>query len=190
MQDWRKVFAELPDRRTGENARLAMADIALSAFAVFFTQCPSFLSFQQNMEKSSGRNNARSLFLVEQIPCDNHIRQTLDPVEARHLFCLFDDLHQTFDKSGLLRAMRSVGETRLIALDGTWYFPASPKTSIVPTVLPSVTPRATRLISTAPSRRSLSARTTPRSCRCARSSSPHRTGGLNRTARSTRPSAG
>jgi hypothetical protein len=35
-----------------------MADIALSAFAVFFILCPSFLSFQGNIEKGHGRNNA------------------------------------------------------------------------------------------------------------------------------------
>ena len=118
----RIVSAGLPDGRTGDNARYTMADIALSAFAVFFTQCPSFLSFQQNMEKARGRNNARSLFQVQSIPCDNHIRQTLDPVEPRHLFSLFDDLHQAFDQTGLLENMRAVGGTRLIALDATWYF--------------------------------------------------------------------
>ena len=119
------VAAGLPDPRTGDNRRFTMADIALSAFAVFFTQCPSFLSFQQNMERASGRNNARSLFQVERIPTDNHVRQTLDPVEARHLFSLFDDLHQAFDGTGLLEAMRAVGGTRLIAIDATWYFSSS-----------------------------------------------------------------
>jgi hypothetical protein len=119
---WRVVAAGLPDRRTGDNTRYAMADIALAAFAVFFTQCPSFLSFQQNMEQSRGRNNARSLFQVERIASDNHIRQTLDPVEPHHLFSLFDDLHRAFEQTGLLEAMRAVGKTRLIALDGTWYF--------------------------------------------------------------------
>lgn len=127
VQSWRAVFAQLPDRRTGGNSRLDMADMALSAFAVFFTQCPSFLSFQQNMEKASGRNNARSLFQVKSIPCDNHIRQMLDPVEARHLFTLFDELHQAFAQTGLLKAMRAVGDTRLIALDATWYFSSQSK---------------------------------------------------------------
>ena len=102
---WRAVSATLPDRRTGDNSRYAMADIALSAFSVFFTQCPSFLSFQQNMEQSRGRNNARSLFQVEHIPTDNHIRQTLDPIEPSHLFSLFDDQHRAFDQTGLLTAM-------------------------------------------------------------------------------------
>src|SRR5688500_9973238 len=106
-----------------------MADIASSAFAVFFTQCPSFLSFQQNMEKTSGRNNACSLFQIERLPCDNHIRQTLDPIEPSHLFHFFDDLQQGFEDTGLLEAMRAVQHTRLIALDATWYF-SSPSENI------------------------------------------------------------
>ena len=127
IERWRAVAAELPDRRTGDNISYTMADIALSAFAVFFTQCPSFLSFQQNMEKARGCNNGRSLFQLERIPTDNHIRQTLDPVEPRHLFSLFDDIHRAFDQTGLLEAMRAVGATRLIALDATWYFSSQSK---------------------------------------------------------------
>lgn len=123
----RTVAAGLPDPRTGDNLLFVMADIALSAFAVFFTQYPSFLSFQRGMEQTHGRNNARSLFQVERIPTDNHIRQILDPVEPHHLYSLFDDLHQAFDQEGLLEAMRAVGNTRLIALDATWYFSSQSK---------------------------------------------------------------
>ena len=127
IQRWRTVTSGLPDPRTGDNTQFEMADIALSAFAVFFTQCPSFLSFQQNMEQTQGRNNARSLFQVGRIPSDNHIRQTLDPVAPHHLFSLFEDLHQSFDQTGLLKEMRAVHDTRLIALDATWYFSSQSK---------------------------------------------------------------
>jgi hypothetical protein len=126
------LAAELPDRRTGDNCTYSMADIALAAFSVFFTQCPSFLSYQQAMEQSRGRNNARSLFQIQRVPSDNHIRQSLDPVEPSHLFSLFDDLFDAFDKTGVLEQMRAVGQTRLIAIDATWYF--SSKTFIAPTV--------------------------------------------------------
>lgn len=132
IERWRAVAAGLPDARTGGNGFHSMADIASSAFAVFFTQCPSFLSFQQNMEKSSGRNNARSLFHIERIPCDNHIRQMLDPIEPSHLFDFFDDLHQGFADAGLLEAMRAVKQTRLIALDATWYFSSQSKNVCCP----------------------------------------------------------
>lgn len=123
----RHVAAGLPDRRTGDNTQYSMADIALSAFSVFFTQCPSFLSYQLGMEQARGRNNASSLFQVGQIPTDNHIRQTLDPVAPHHLFSLFDDLHKAFDQAGLLEQMRAVQRTRLIALDATWYFSSQSK---------------------------------------------------------------
>jgi hypothetical protein len=122
IRRFREVAGGLPDCRKGKNTRYSMEDIALSAFSVFFTQCPSFLSFQRAMEEVRGRNNARSLFEVEKIPCDNHIRQTLDPIEPSHLFSLFDELHAGFEQAGLLENMRAVENTRLIALDGTWYF--------------------------------------------------------------------
>ncbi len=118
----RSVAAALPDRRTGDNLQYSMTDIGLAAFAVFFTQCPSFLSYQRAMEQARSRNNARSLFHVEKIPSDNHIRQTLDPVKPDHLFGLFDELRQAFDQAGLLEQMRAVERTQLIALDATWYF--------------------------------------------------------------------
>ena len=124
---WGTVSGSLPARRTGDNRIYSMADITLAAFSVFFTQCPSFLSHQQAMEQSRGRHNAHSLFQIQRIPSDNHIRQTLDPVDPVHLFDLFDDLHQAFDKTGVLQAMRSVGNTRLIAIDATWYFSSSSK---------------------------------------------------------------
>ena len=127
IERFRALASDLPDKRTGTNTSYAMADIALSAFAVFFTQCPSFLSFQQNMEKVQGRNNGRSLFQLKSIPCDNHLRQTLDPVEPERLFTLFDDLHSAFDQADLLAAMRAVERTRLIALDGTWHFSSQSK---------------------------------------------------------------
>ncbi|MEI2724377.1 MAG: hypothetical protein V9H26_12855 [Verrucomicrobiota bacterium] len=123
----RSVATGLPNRRTGDNTQYLMADIALSACAVFFTQCPSFLSFQQKMEQARGRNNARSLFQVERIPTDNHIRQTLDPVEPHDLFSLFDDLRRALEETGVLENMRAVGGTRLIALDATWYFSSRSK---------------------------------------------------------------
>lgn len=124
---FREVAAALPDRRTGANCRYTMADIALSAFSVFYTQQPSFLSFQRAMEQARGCNNARSLFEIGEIPTDNHIRTMLDPVAPEHLFGLFDHLHQAFERTGVLEKMRAVCDTRLIALDATRHFSSQSK---------------------------------------------------------------
>jgi hypothetical protein len=118
----RRTLGRLTDRRTGDNARYPMADIGLSAFSVFFTQSPSFLSAQKTMEQAKGRSNAQSLFQVEQIPCDNHIRQTLDPVAPEELFGLYDEVLESLWQGGALTGWRGIGDNLLVALDGTWYF--------------------------------------------------------------------
>ena len=117
----RQVFGALPDGRTGDNTRYSMEDIASSAFSIFFTQSPSFLAFQRTMRQAKGQSNAQSLFQVEHIPSDNHIRQTLDSVPPQTLFGLYDHVYQSLRDQGIVETFRAVHHTVLIALDGTWY---------------------------------------------------------------------
>lgn len=119
---FRQVLSSLPDKRTGKNTRYGMEDAALSAFSVFFTQTPSFLSYQRMMQGSKGRNNAESLFGVHQIPTDNHIRDLLDPVNPAQVFPVFEEILQTLEHQGKLKNFRSVATTLLVAMDGTEYF--------------------------------------------------------------------
>jgi hypothetical protein len=74
------------------------------------------------MEGSKGKSNAQSLFGVHQIPCDNHIRDLLDPVKPEQVFPVFEEILQVLEEQGQLRGFRSFAETLLIALDGTEYF--------------------------------------------------------------------
>ena len=60
----------------------------MGAFSVFFTQSPSFLDFQRNLEVSQGCSNAQSLFGMTRTPSDNHIRNLLDPVPPGTVFPL------------------------------------------------------------------------------------------------------
>jgi len=99
-----------------------MEDAALSAFSVFFTQTPSFLSYQRMMQGSKGKNNAQSLFGVHQIPTDNHIRGLLDPVKPEEIFPIFEEILETLEQQGQLKPFRSLANRLLVALDGTEYF--------------------------------------------------------------------
>ena len=118
----RKVLGAFPDPRTGDNCTYSMEDIGSSAFSVFFTQSPSFLAHQTSMQKAKGQSNAQSLFEIKQIPCDNHIRNTLDGVAPEKLFPLFDSVYHQLRDQGILETFRAINNTILIALDGTWYF--------------------------------------------------------------------
>ena len=99
-----------------------MADIALSAFSVFFMQSPSFLDFQRTMGRTKGRHNAASLFGVQQVPSDNHIRSMLDAVEPESIYPIFDALLDRLGQAGVLEQLRSVANDLVIVLDGTQYF--------------------------------------------------------------------
>jgi hypothetical protein len=99
-----------------------MEDAALSAFSIFFTQSPSFLDSQVRMQKQLGRNNALTLFEVHKIPCDNQIRNLLDPVPPETLFPLMATISDELYDHGYLDGFRSIHGTFLIALDGTDFF--------------------------------------------------------------------
>ena len=99
-----------------------MEDAALSAFSVFFTQRPSLLDYQVRMQRQRGKNNAQHLFGVHQIPSDNQIRNLLDPVSPQTVFPLFAEFSAAWYRNAYLQPFRSLGDTLLVALDGTEYF--------------------------------------------------------------------
>lgn len=121
IQKTRQVFAALTDPRKGKNTTYSMADFAISAWSVFFTQSPSFLAYQKTMQQNKGRSNAQTLFEVEDIPCDNQIRETLDQVAPEEIFPLYDGVLEALQAHGVLQSYRGVQGTLAIALDGTWY---------------------------------------------------------------------
>ena len=119
----RRCLDGLPDKRRGMNVTYRIGDIAMSAFAVFFMQSPSFLAHQRRLEHGHGRSNCASLFGTAKIPSDNHIRDMLDAAEPERLDPVFADTVAALEcLPGGLEKFRRVGDHVLIALDGTEYF--------------------------------------------------------------------
>ena len=63
-----EMLITLPEHRSGENRHYELRDAGMSAFSVFRMQLPSFLSWQQDMDKRRRRSVTRSLFGIERIP--------------------------------------------------------------------------------------------------------------------------
>jgi hypothetical protein len=116
------AFDELKDNRTGSNTRYRVREAAFSAFSVFFTQSPSFLAYQESMEKNTGNNNARTIFGIHSIPSDNRIRNLLDPTKAEVLAPVFLKTLSYLAGTEKLEAYRHIGNSLLLILDGTGYF--------------------------------------------------------------------
>lgn len=125
VEVFRSTVERFPDERTGENVVYSMADAAIGAFSVFFTQSPSFLDFQRNLEVTKGCSNARSLFGMTQTPSDNHIRNLLDPVAPKTVFPVFAYAVDALHGLGHLEPYRSINGDLLLAMDGTRYFSSS-----------------------------------------------------------------
>jgi hypothetical protein len=116
------VVERFPDERTGSETVYSMADAALGAFSVYFTQSPSFLEFQRLLQVSKGCNNALTLFGITQIPSDNQIRNLLDPVPPSTLYPVYAAVVQALHQEGHLQAYRCINGDLLVAMDGTRYF--------------------------------------------------------------------
>ena len=118
-----QAIETFPDNRRGKNISKSLIDAALGGFAIFFTQNPSFLQYQDTMQKTKGKNNAQSLFGIKEILSDNHIRNLLDTVPPDSLFPVFSYIFDVLNKSGYLdEEFRSFNNNIVIALDGTQYF--------------------------------------------------------------------
>ena len=111
-----------PDKRVGSNAHYTIEDIALSAFSVFYMQSPSFLQYQKNMQEKEGKSNAQSLFGINKIPSDNHIRDILDNVESQHLKPMYEKQLQYLEDAHILDSYKYMGKYYPVALDGTQYY--------------------------------------------------------------------
>jgi hypothetical protein len=118
----RTATAAFPDTRKGKNKHYTVLDAALGAFAVFFTQSPSFLAYQRDMTARKGQSNAHTLFGLTRIPSDNQIRALLDPVPPELLGAVFEHGFSTLVQTQQLAAFRSWQKRLLVVLDGTQYF--------------------------------------------------------------------
>ena len=116
-----QTIATFPDCRKGKNISKSFKDAALGAFSIFFTQNPSFLSYQKMMQESRGENNATNLFGVEEILSDNHIRNLLDEVSPGYIYPVFDYIFDGLSENGYLEMFRSYKNNLVMPFDGTEY---------------------------------------------------------------------
>ena len=119
ISNFKDVCVGLPDeRKSSPNLRYSMTDMALSAFSVFFTQSPSFLAHQRQLERSHGSSNATSLFQITQIPTDNQIRKVMDVVDPNTFDTLFRQGFERVINSDIKEDFTILDNRILIALDG------------------------------------------------------------------------
>jgi hypothetical protein len=113
---------KLTDKRTGQNVQYEVNDAAQAAFAIFFMQSASFLAGQRHLQQAKGKSNAETVFKMERIPTDTHIRNLLDPVKPSEISDEFRFLLGQMGDSGYLSQWHVLGKRLAFSLDGVYYF--------------------------------------------------------------------
>ena len=117
----RGVFSRIPDHRTGPT-KFTLADALMSGLAVFGLKYPSLLKFDEDQDEPVIRHNLKTLYGVDQAPCDTQLREICDPVDPIELNPAFNQLHQSLRDQGLLKRYEYLDGHVLVSLDGTGQF--------------------------------------------------------------------
>lgn len=115
----RRQFCKVPD--SGKHA-IKSVDCLMSGLAIFMLKAPSLLDFDEQRKDPKVCHNLRTLFEVDQTPCDTYLRERLDEVAPRFLRQAFKRVFAAFQRSKALEPFLYYDDSYLLSVDGTGYF--------------------------------------------------------------------
>ena len=95
----------------------SFSDIMMSGFAVFSLKYPSLLCFDDQTETQ--RQNLMTLFGIEQLCSDSHLRGVLDKVDPSRLKTLFSNFYSYLKQLGITKEYQVLGNRLVCSIDGT-----------------------------------------------------------------------
>jgi hypothetical protein len=113
----RSGFTAIPEHRGGE-VDISLTDALMSAYAMFSLKSPSLLAFDK--ERTAG--NLATIYGIQRVPCDTHMREILDPVDPESLRPVFTSVFRQLQRGKALEPVVFLDDCYLLALDGTGYF--------------------------------------------------------------------
>jgi len=117
----RKSFGSMVDPRR-EGSPISLADALMSGLAVFSLKYPSLLQFDRQRDDPAEAHNLRTLYGVEQAPCDTQMREILDEVEPSSLRPAFKAVFSSLQRGKGLEAYQYLGDHYLLSVDATGFF--------------------------------------------------------------------
>jgi hypothetical protein len=99
-------------------AAVSLTDALLSGFAMFSLKDPSLLAF----DKRRNDDNMRSIYRIEHVPSDTHMRTLLDEVETEQLRPAFCSIFRQLQRGKVLEPLVFFQGCYLLSIDGTEHF--------------------------------------------------------------------
>jgi hypothetical protein len=92
----------------------------MSAFAMFSLKDSSLLQFDKR--RNNEAHNLKTIYGIQEIPCDTQMRTIIDPVEPDELRPAHNAVLSSLQRGKALEKMEYLEEGYLMAFDGTGYF--------------------------------------------------------------------
>jgi len=96
----RHGFANIPEAR-GEDVDMTFPEALMSAFAMFSLKAPALLAF----DKERAEGNLPTIYGIERVPCDTHMRAILGPVSPKGLRPGFTSVFRQVQRGKALEPM-------------------------------------------------------------------------------------
>ena len=105
------------------NSYISFADCLMSAFAMFSQKYPSLLQFDKcHRLDPQVEHNLKTLYGIEQIPCDTYMRERLDERNPSAVRKSFKRLFSFLQRGKALESYQYLNGRYLLAGDGTGFF--------------------------------------------------------------------
>ena len=118
----RACFDRIADHRVSDIS-ISLGDAMMSAFAMFSLKDRSLLAFDER--RRDPNDNFRTIYGIDNVPCDTQMREILDPVDPEHLRPCFTDAFRCLQRGKVLETFVFIDGYYLLSLDGTGYFSSS-----------------------------------------------------------------
>jgi len=117
----RSGFEEIKDHRANKT-KISLADALMSGFAMFSLKVPSLLAFEAIQSEDT---NFKSIYKINNVPCDTQMRTILDEVDPVDIEPLFADVFRQLQRGKVLEPMVFMDGCYLVSIGGTGYFPSN-----------------------------------------------------------------
>jgi hypothetical protein len=101
---------------------ISISDCLMSALAMFSLKAPSLLAFDKQKQDKIVSHNLRSLYKIENVPCDTYMREVLDEVDPRNIRDCFLSIFYEAQRGKLLESYEFLDKSYLCLIDGTEIF--------------------------------------------------------------------
>jgi len=113
----RRSFDTIVDPK--QNTTITLTDHLMCGMAVFGLKFPSLLKFDAGRNEDVIRHNLKTLYGVEQAPCDTYLRERLDAVSPSDLRAAYTTLFGLLQRGKGLEGFGVFGDHYLLSIDGT-----------------------------------------------------------------------